>query len=109
MADLQPRLAVEDVSADKGSWNTARLTSAPAVIVYTSGSTARPKGAVFGHDAFTFANRAWGGPVMGIKPDDVVLGVLPFAHNYGMNAELLAPLLFGAMVVIVEHFTPEGS
>jgi long-chain acyl-CoA synthetase len=108
MADLQPRLAVADVTADKGSWNTARLTSDPALIVYTSGSTARPKGAVFSHDAFTFANRAWGGPVMGIKPDDVVLGVLPFAHNYGMNAGLLAPLLYGATVVIVEHFTPEG-
>jgi long-chain acyl-CoA synthetase len=108
LADLQPKLLIENVTSDKGSWNTARLTSAPAVIVYTSGSTARPKGAVFSHDAFTFANRAWGGPVMGIKPDDVVLGALPFAHNYGMNAGLLAPLLFGARVVIVEHFTPEG-
>ncbi|HLN87493.1 MAG TPA: AMP-binding protein [Candidatus Limnocylindrales bacterium] len=134
LADLQPRLLVDDVTADpstrapalaggscsgfrptnfpvrlhRGICNTARLTSSPALIVYTSGSTGRPKGSVFSHSAFTFANRAWGGPVMGIKPDDVVLGVLPFAHNYGMNAGLLAPLLYGARVVIIEHFTPEG-
>ncbi|MDH3443755.1 MAG: AMP-binding protein [Deltaproteobacteria bacterium] len=108
MADLQPRLLVENVTADKGVWNTPRFSASPALIVYTSGSTGRPKGSVFSHDAFTFANRAWGGPVMGIKADDVVLGVLPFAHNYGMNAGLLAPLLFGASVVIVEHFTPEA-
>src|SRR3990172_1480649 len=107
MADLQPRLVVEDATAEKGSWKTTRFTSAAGVIVYTSGSTARPKGAVFGHDAFTFANRSWGGPVMGITPDDIVLGVLPFAHNYGMNSSLLAPLLYGATVVIVEHYSPE--
>src|SRR3990172_9519212 len=141
LADLQPRLVVEDATSDpstgspalaggsrsgfrptgvvegptglpvglhEGSWKTARFTSAAAVIVYASGSTARPKGAVFGHDAFTFANRSWGGPVMGITPDDIVLGVLPFAHNYGMNSSLLAPLLYGATVVIVEHYSPEG-
>lgn len=108
MADLQPRLLVENIRTDKGVWHSLRFTSAPALIVYTSGSTGRPKGSVFSHQAFTFANRAWGGPVMGIKADDVVLGTLPFAHNYGMNAGLLAPLLFGARVVILEHFTPEA-
>ncbi len=108
LADLRPRLVVDDVRVDESLWTTPTLAASPALIVYTSGSTGRPKGAVFSHRALTFANRAWGGAVMGIKPEDVVLGVLPYAHNYGMNAGLLAPLLFGAAVALVEHFTPEA-
>jgi long-chain acyl-CoA synthetase len=45
---------------------------------------------------------------MGLTPQDVVLGVLPFDHNYGMYGALLAPLLFGATVASVERFTPEA-
>ena len=108
LADLRPRVVVDKVKGDEDLWTTRRHTVSPALIVYTSGSTGRPKGAVFSHRALAFANRAWGGAVMGIKPEDVVLGVLPYAHNYGMNAGLLAPLLFGATVALVEHFTPEA-
>lgn len=108
LADLKPKRVIEEINMEEGSWATHLLAAAPAVIVYTSGSTGRPKGAVFSHKALTFGNRMWGGTVMGIKEDDVVLGVLPYSHNYGMYSALLAPLLFGATVVLVERFTPEA-
>src|SRR5436309_6797959 len=82
--------------------------SAPALISYTSGSTGRPKGAVLSHAALTFANESWAGPVMGLTPDDVVLATLPLSHSFGLNGALLAPLLAGAAVRLVERFTPEG-
>ena len=108
LADLKPKRVIEEVRPVKGVWRATRRPSAPAVIVYTSGSTGRPKGALFSHAALTFANRVWGGMVMSIRNDDVVLGVLPFSHNYGMYAGLLAPLLAGATVALVERFTPEA-
>jgi long-chain acyl-CoA synthetase len=108
LADLKPKQVIEEVRPVKGVWHATRRPSAPAVIIYTSGSTGRPKGALFSHEALAFANRVWGGTVMGIKEDDVVLGVLPFSHNYGMYAGLLAPLLCGATVALIEHFAPEA-
>lgn len=104
--DLRPRLIVNEVKAAPGVWDTVDHTAAPALILYTSGSTGRPKGAVFSHSALTFANRSWGEPVMGLTPEDRVLVAVPLAHSLGLNGGLLAPLLFGATVVLVERFTP---
>jgi long-chain acyl-CoA synthetase len=108
LADLRPKQVVDEVKAEEGVWLTPAYAPSPAVIVYTSGSTGRPKGAVFSHKALTFANRMWGEVVMGLKSDDVVLGVLPYSHNYGLYAGLLAPLLFGATAALVERFAPEA-
>ena len=44
---------------------------------------------------------------MGLRPDDVVLATLPLAHSFGLNGALLAPLLTGATVRLVERFVPE--
>ena len=108
LSDLKPKRVVDRVKAEAGAWNTAIHTSAPALILYTSGSTGRPKGAVFSHSALTFANQSWGGPVMGLTPEDQVLAALPLAHSLGLNGGLLAPLLFGATVACVERFSPEA-
>ncbi|MBI2162172.1 MAG: AMP-binding protein [Candidatus Rokubacteria bacterium] len=37
------------------------------------------------------------------------VGGLPLAHAYGLNGALLAPLLAGASVALVERFTPEAA
>lgn len=108
ITDLKPKQVVKQVQAEPAVWHTAGEARAPALILYTSGSTGRPKGAVFSHSALAFANRSWGEPVMGLTPEDTVLAALPLAHSLGLNGGLLAPLLLGATVALVERFTPEA-
>jgi long-chain acyl-CoA synthetase len=107
-ADLRPKLSIDRVIVSQGSWRTLDEISAPSLILYTSGSTGRPKGAVFSHDALIFANHSWAEPVMGLTPDDIIVVAVPLAHSLGLNGGLLAPLLTGASVVILERFTPEA-
>jgi long-chain acyl-CoA synthetase len=107
-ADLRPKLSIDHVVMNKGSCQTVEEATAPSLILYTSGSTGRPKGAVFSHTALTFANHSWAQPVMGLTADDTVLVAVPLAHSLGLNGGLLAPLLTGATIVILERFTPEA-
>jgi long-chain acyl-CoA synthetase len=122
LADLAPAVLVDEAAVtevETGPAETRRSPHgpggadpdprSPALILYTSGSTGRPKGAVLSHEALAFANESWAGPVMALTPDDVVLAVLPLAHAYGLNGALLAPLLAGASVALVERFTPEAA
>jgi long-chain acyl-CoA synthetase len=109
LADLRPALVVEsgpDGEVLERAGIEGALGETAALVLYTSGSTGRPKGAVLSHAALTFANYSWGGPVMGLRGDDVVLGALPLSHAFGLNGALLAPLLFGVTVRLVERFVP---
>jgi long-chain acyl-CoA synthetase len=81
---------------------------APALVLYTSGSTGRPKGAVLSHAAVAAGNASWKDDVMALTADDRVLAVLPLSHSFGINGALVAPLLAGASVVLVERFSPEA-
>jgi len=44
---------------------------------------------------------------MALTHADVVLATLPLAHSFGLNGALLAPLLVGGTVALVERFAPE--
>jgi long-chain acyl-CoA synthetase len=107
VADLAPRLVIDDAPAAETTWKISEPRG-PALVLYTSGSTGRPKGAALSHTAVAFALRSWAEPVMALTPDDVVLAALPLSHSYGLNGALLAPLLAGATVRLVERFTADG-
>jgi long-chain acyl-CoA synthetase len=78
-----------------------------AVVIYTSGTSGRPKGAMLPHRAL-LANLQQGAqidpPV--ITAEDVVLLVLPLFHIYGLNAGLGAVAREAATGVLVERFDP---
>lgn len=111
LRDLHPALLVEtgpDGAVVEHEDHHAPGGAPAALVLYTSGSTGRPKGAVLSHAALTVANRSWGGPVIGLRDDDVVLAALPLSHAFGLNGALLAPLLWGVTVRIVERFVPDA-
>ena len=109
LADLLPALLLDETCVDGLESAAAGRPSEEggALILYTSGSTGRPKGALLSHTALGLAIESWAGPVMALTQADVVLATLPLAHSFGLNGALLAPLLVGATVALVDRFAPD--
>jgi fatty-acyl-CoA synthase len=82
--------------------------SCPLLIVYTSGTTGRPKGAVLRQEALLW-NAVMSQHMHGLTSDDHVLTVLPFFHVGGLNIQTTPALQFGATVTILPRFTPEAT
>ncbi len=76
-----------------------------ALLLYTSGTSGRPKGVMLTH-ANLSSNirqiRAW----VDLGPRDVMLGVLPQFHTFGITALTLLPLTYGIKVVYLARFMP---
>jgi acyl-[acyl-carrier-protein]-phospholipid O-acyltransferase/long-chain-fatty-acid--[acyl-carrier-protein] ligase len=82
-----------------------------AVILFTSGSEARPKGVALSHRAL-LANIAQMGAVIDYGPNDKFLNSLPIYHAYSLTACTLQPLLSGARMYLYTtplhyHVIPE--
>ncbi|MDA9435796.1 class I adenylate-forming enzyme family protein [Bradyrhizobium sp. CCBAU 51627] len=82
--------------------------SCPLLIVYTSGTTGRPKGAVLRQEAL-FWNGVMSQHMHNMTSDDHVLTVLPFFHVGGLNIQTTAALQLGATVTIQARFTPDTA
>ncbi len=78
-----------------------------ALIQYTSGTTARPKGAILTHGNLLANLEQMEAVPTAMKGDDVVLAVLPMFHIYALNAILGAAVRAGATTVLVERFEPQ--
>jgi fatty-acyl-CoA synthase len=80
----------------------------PALIVYTAGTTGRPKGAVLAQEALLW-NGVMSQHMHAMTPDDHVLTVLPFFHVGGLNIQTTPALHLGATVTIHQRFTPADT
>ena len=78
-----------------------------ALILYTSGTTAAPKGVRLSSSAIAAATAAWAG--IGIGATDVAFAVAPLAHIAGLVPGGLLPLTVGCRVVITPRWDPDEA
>ncbi|WP_149541403.1 class I adenylate-forming enzyme family protein [Siccirubricoccus phaeus] len=79
----------------------------PLLILYTSGTTGRPKGAVLDQRGL-LANALNGQHLHALTPDDLVLTALPMSHSGGLNIQTVPALLAGAGVLLHRRFDPDA-
>ncbi len=77
-----------------------------ATIIFSSGSTARPKGIMLSHYNI-ISNINAGQDVIRFKPDENICGMLPFFHSFGYVFTFWFPLIVG--ISVVYHANPLDS
>jgi long-chain acyl-CoA synthetase len=86
-----------------------RAEDDPAVILYTSGTTGTPKGAELTHANMRRTASVTATSLLGLGPDDVVMGCLPLFHSFGQTCGLNAAVQSGACLTLLSRFGPAAA
>jgi long-chain acyl-CoA synthetase len=92
---LEPTAEIADTDAED-----------TAVILYTSGTTGKPKGAELSHRNLDENSEIISRTTLLINPGDVVLGALPLFHTFGQTVAMNASMRVGACLTLVPKFDP---
>jgi fatty-acyl-CoA synthase len=114
IANELPVLDAARLGAGDDGWLNVQSQTAPppsggpedrVLLVYTSGATGRPKGAILTQRAVQ-ANADLSVDMHEMTPADHVLTALPMFHVGGLNIQTLPALLCGATVTLMDRFEP---
>lgn len=109
-------LLKEVLEADADRYNQMLAASSPAspsvhieeeddaIVFYTLGVLGKYKGIVHSHASFSAALLAMM-PRLELAKEDVVLGLLPFNYLLGFGVFVLCPIMKGASMLILPHFS----
>jgi fatty-acyl-CoA synthase len=106
-----PSLAATDLptgAAQPPEATKAEAWDTPVLLVYTSGTTGRPKAAVHTQGNL-LANMAMAAHVQALTPSDTVLTVLPLFHVGGLCIQTLPALSVGATVLLHARFDASAT
>ncbi|MEH7331312.1 long-chain fatty acid--CoA ligase [Neobacillus drentensis] len=100
-------LACEGISTENSLKNDIVETD-PLAMIYTGGTTGKPKGVVLSHQSILWnainTILSWG-----ISDNEVTINYLPMFHTGGLNALSIPILMAGGTVVIGEQFTAQKA
>ncbi len=87
----------------------ATTSDDPCFWLYSSGSTGTPKGTVHVHSSPIQTAELYGGPILGIREQDVVFSAAKLFFAYGLGNALSFPMAVGATTVLMaERPTPDA-
>jgi long-chain acyl-CoA synthetase len=84
----------------------SRADDDTAVVLYTSGTTGKPKGAELTHAGLNRNQAVTARTLIEIGPDDVVMGCLPLFHVFGMGCGMNASIANGSTLTLIPRFSP---
>ncbi|SOC16957.1 long-chain acyl-CoA synthetase [Ureibacillus xyleni] len=119
MPDIQEKLtSLSDAAKDKTQLFSKLLSSTTAtvepvsvdnddvaIILYTSGTTGYPKGAMLTHQNL-YSNARDVGEYLAMTSEDRIIATLPVFHVFALTVVVNAPLLKGATVLLAPRFSP---
>jgi len=79
----------------------------PAVLLFTAGTSAFPKGVLLSHKNL-LSNLEGCQKVLKTGKEDTFLGILPFFHSFGKTTSLLLPMLKESRVVFISNIQPRA-
>ena len=79
-----------------------------AVLLYTSGTTGRPKGATLTHGGLRHNTEVNTVHVQRMTPEDVVVGCLPLFHIFGQICTMSVAVRAGASLTLIPRFEPQA-
>ena len=100
----QPGAQVMDMQR---CWDVAEIPSdQPCTLLYTSGTTGKPKGVLFHHHALLTVATA-SAVEMDMRPHSRLLHMMPLTHSAPLNVFLLGGTYVGAAHVVLPEFHPK--
>jgi long-chain acyl-CoA synthetase len=108
--DVAGAVRVDELLAAAPAPVVERSAEDLAVLIFTSGTAGSPKAAMLTHgNLLANLEQCQAHPGRSQGPDDVVFGVLPLSHIFGLNVVLGLSFVAGAAVLLVERFDPQTA
>ncbi|QSE80852.1 long-chain-fatty-acid--CoA ligase [Rhodococcus koreensis] len=86
-----------------------RADTDTAVVLHTSGTTGKPKGAELTHGGLDRNQDVAARTLIELGPDDVVMGCLPLFHVFGLTCGLNTSVSAGATLTLIPRFDPHTA
>lgn len=102
---MHPRLSALVESPARSQPRDPTDLHATAFLVYTSGTTGKPKGVMLSLHSMLWVTAACWAPIAGLGPHDRLLSPLPLFHSYALNLCVVSIVATGAGACLLERFS----